>query len=51
MLSEVEDIESDGNGAIVAAAVKDYGLQTVVTFHGGNPRTCRWTPAVREAVI
>ncbi|CAM2113412.1 unnamed protein product [Caretta caretta] len=36
--------------SIVEAARKSYGLKVVGACQSGNPRTCWWTPVVREDV-
>ena len=47
------DIESEWamfRTSIVEAADRSCGCQVVGACCGGNPRTCWWTPVVREAV-
>uniref|UniRef100_A0A674P165 Reverse transcriptase domain-containing protein n=1 Tax=Takifugu rubripes TaxID=31033 RepID=A0A674P165_TAKRU len=50
---EVGDIESQWTmfrASIVEAADRRCGRKVVGACHGGNARTCCWTPAVRDAV-
>ncbi|CAM2106111.1 unnamed protein product [Caretta caretta] len=53
ILGDVLDIESEWTffrASIIEEATKSCGLKAVVACHSGNPRTCWWTPVVREAV-
>ena len=36
--------------SIVKAADQSCGRKVVSACHGSNPRTCWWTPAVRDAI-
>nr|XP_049577503.1 glycine receptor subunit alpha-3 isoform X6 [Syngnathus scovelli] len=50
---EAGDIESEWTmfrASIVEAADRSCGRKVVGACRGGNPRTCWWTPAVRDAV-
>nr|XP_049579068.1 uncharacterized protein LOC125970583 [Syngnathus scovelli] len=50
---EAGDIESEWTmfrASIVEAADRSCGRKVIGACRGGNPRTCWWTPAVRDAV-
>uniref|UniRef100_A0A8C6M4J2 Endonuclease/exonuclease/phosphatase domain-containing protein n=1 Tax=Nothobranchius furzeri TaxID=105023 RepID=A0A8C6M4J2_NOTFU len=50
---EAGDIESEWTlfrASIVVAAGRSCGRRIISACHGGNPRTCWWTLAVRDAV-